>query len=142
LVWPAYGDDAATPDDLLSGVDAYIFCDSGRVEVASCGRLQKVYSLLSRFGINSDDHNPDSKTISANFAIEETEGPDTNRRRFGRSASNFDAGLMKSMLEGKLLGMRFRHYLAPYLRMSGQAGLGFTGGSPDTILSFEIRFAF
>lgn len=142
MAWPAYGDDAAPPDDLLSRVDVYIFCSSGQAGVTSCGRLQKIDSLPSRFGINSDDHNSDSKALSANFAIEETEDPYTNRRRFGRSQSDFDAGLMRSMLEGKLLGLRFRHYLTPYLRMSGQAGLGFTGGSPDTIMSFEIRFAF
>jgi hypothetical protein len=64
------------------------------------------------------------------------------RRKSGGSLIKYDAGLMKSTLDGKVLGLGFSHQLSPAISFSGQTGLGFTSISPQAVLGFGIKIKF
>jgi hypothetical protein len=149
LAPPAYGDDGAFGGFFNSKVDAYIFCNSERLEISSCGRFPMSFSLFSSVSNDSDGYGSDSNIPSIKYLIKklhislsEIPGADPLRRMFARPQSDFDAGLIKSILEGKMLGLGYRYYLAPSLKLSWQGGIGFTGGEPDPIITLEIKYTF
>jgi hypothetical protein len=138
----AAGDDAMPAGDLTADFNAYLFCNPARSEVLSCERLLMVYPVLPRLEAGSDGWEPDSRSPSDSLPWEETRGRGIVRRRSLGPLFKYDAGLMKNMFDGNVLGWGFQYNLSPSMSLSGQTGLGFADEGAQGMMSYGIKITF
>jgi hypothetical protein len=146
-----YAGEAATAEDVPSDVEGGMLCRSVNPEALLRQHLSACHPQAGLLMVNTepplpdisrDASNPDSHLPSSRSSLMESQGSGVVRRKSGGSRLKYDAGVMRSMGEGKLLGLGFSRQLAPSISFSGQTGLGFTEASPQWVVAFGIKIKF
>jgi hypothetical protein len=142
------GTDAVEGD---SGMDAVLFCRPGDPDTFHRLHLSRCYPHVGLLAVPNEPFVPDAGPHDSAFkrnlpssqsSLMEIQGVGLVRRKSGGSRVKYGAGILKSTLDGKVLGFGFSYQLAPTVSFSGQTGLGSTSISPQAVVGFGIRIKF
>jgi hypothetical protein len=140
--WAADEGDRTLAYELPSrAADDCLAFDSASSALSNERPLMTYAEVLVPCAGNSDGRS-DGHEASIMSYLDDAQGSRLIRRRFVGSRLDYDAGLVRSMFEGKLLGLGFRYRLTPSMSLSSQTGLGFTQDSPEGLMTFGFKLKF